>query len=79
MASRPLAPATAGIRLGSSTLSLAVNRLNDGFDGKPTVVASETGERTTPTVVAWASGEWIIGDAVNMKKCHVMLHTYILC
>lgn len=62
---KALAPAAVGIRLGNSTLSLAVARLGDGFNGKPTVVASETGERSTPTVVAWSNGEWIIGDAVR--------------
>jgi molecular chaperone DnaK (HSP70) len=65
--SKPLAPAAVGIRLGSSTLTLAVSRLMDGFDGRPMVVASDSGERTMPTVVAWSTGEWVIGDAVKKK------------
>eukprot|EP01083_Nonionella_stella_P129527 393030_1 len=75
--SKALAAAAAGIRLGSSTLTLAVSRLGDGFDGRPSVVASETGERSTPTVVAWASGEWVLGDAAKQQAAKNPKNTFM--
>ena len=75
--STTLAPACIGIRLGSSSLTLAVSRLGVGFSPKPEVVAAYTGERVTPATVARAAnGEWIMGEAARMQTAKNPKNTF---
>lgn len=73
---KTLAPAAVGIRLGSSTLTLAVSRLGDGFDARPAVIASDAGDRTTPAVVARANGEWVLGEAARQQAAKNQKNTF---
>jgi molecular chaperone DnaK (HSP70) len=75
-AKKGLQPAAVGIRLGSSTLTLAVARLGEGFDPRPSVVAGDSGERTTPAVVARANGEWVLGEAANLQAAKNPKNTF---
>eukprot|EP00617_Octactis_speculum_P022322 CAMPEP_0185747714 /NCGR_PEP_ID=MMETSP1174-20130828/6344_1 /TAXON_ID=35687 /ORGANISM="Dictyocha speculum, Strain CCMP1381" /LENGTH=551 /DNA_ID=CAMNT_0028423013 /DNA_START=13 /DNA_END=1668 /DNA_ORIENTATION=- len=60
------AQAAVGIRLGISSVTLAICRMGQGFDSRATVVASVGGERTTPAVVGKAAnGEWLVGEAAR--------------
>jgi L1 cell adhesion molecule like protein len=71
-----LQPAAVGIRLGSSTLTLAVARLGEGFDPRPAVVAGDSGERTTPTVVARTNEEWVLGEAAKQQAAKNPKNTF---
>ena len=67
MSEKKMAAAAVGIRVGGSTLTLAVARLAEGFDKKPNVVASDSGERTTPALVGLNNGEWVLGEAAKQQ------------
>jgi molecular chaperone DnaK (HSP70) len=73
-----IAPAAIGIRLGSSTLTLAVSRLGEGFDPRPSVLASDAGDRTTPALVARSGGEWVLGEAARQQVRAFSLLFHIL-
>mmetsp|Transcript_2448 Transcript_2448/g.5323 ORF Transcript_2448/g.5323 Transcript_2448/m.5323 type:complete len:586 (+) Transcript_2448:82-1839(+) len=76
MSDKTLAPAAVGIRLGSHTLTLAVARLGEGFDPRPTVVASDSGERCTPAIVARTNGEWVLGEAAKAQEAKNPKNTF---
>lgn len=65
---KTLAPASVGVRIGGSTVALAVCRLGEGFDQRAAVVASDSGDRTSHALVARAAnGEWLVGEAAKMQ------------
>jgi len=47
---------------------LAVCRLGDAGAERPNVVAAESGDRTTPAVVANVNGEWVLGEAAKQQE-----------
>jgi len=61
-----------GIHVGNTSACLAVSK-----DGKTDVVASPTGDRTTPAVVAYQDTEIIVGLAAKQGKIRNLTNTVV--
>ena len=61
-----------GIHMGNTSVCLAVSK-----EGKTDVVASPTGDRVTPAVVAFTDSEIIVGLAAKQARLRNMSNTII--
>ena len=61
-----------GIHVGNTTACLAVSK-----EGKTDVVASPTGDRTTPAVVAFAGAEVMVGLAAKQARLRNLPNTIL--
>ena len=61
-----------GIHMGNTSVCLAVSK-----EGKTDVVASPTGDRTTPAVVAFTDSEIVVGLAAKQARLRNMSNTII--
>ena len=61
-----------GIHIGNTSACLAVSK-----DGKTDVVASPTGDRTTPAIVAFTDSEIIVGLAAKQAKLRNISNTIL--